>query len=69
MPNGYPAQVTYIFNCKEQAVRYAKPGENIKIKIRSIEDENFIMKGDVFCNRDENLIPTTELIKAEVEIL
>jgi peptide chain release factor subunit 3 len=69
MPNGYPAQVTYIFNCKDQAVKYAKPGENIKIKIRSIEDENYIAKGDVFCNRDENLVPTSEFIKAEIDIL
>ena len=48
MPNNTKCQVTGIYNCKLELVRYANPGENIQIKVRMIEDETLINKGDVF---------------------
>jgi peptide chain release factor subunit 3 len=49
-------------------VRYAKPGENIQLRLLNINDENLINKGDVLCRMDEQL-PVTDLIEAEVEVL
>lgn len=41
-PTFLPAQVLNIFNSKEELVRYAKPGENVKIRLSGIDDENLI---------------------------
>jgi peptide chain release factor subunit 3 len=49
-------------------VRYAKPGENIQLRLLNINDENLINKGDVLCRMNEQL-PVTDLIEAEVEVL
>ena len=57
-----------IYNSKEQPVRYAKPGENVKIRLLHIGDENLVNKGDVLCNR-ETPMPVTDLFEAELEIL
>lgn len=68
MPNDTKCQVTGIYNCKQQLVRYAKPGENIQLKLRMIEDENMISKGDVLCAFNEPC-PMTDLFVAEMQIL
>jgi peptide chain release factor subunit 3 len=68
MPNNINAQVVALYNCKQELVRYAKPGENVQVKVRMIEDENLINKGDVLCTID-NLAPITELFEAELQIL
>jgi peptide chain release factor subunit 3 len=68
MPNDIKCQVTGIYNCKQQLVSYAKPGENIQVKVRMIDDENMINKGDVLCPFDDPA-PLTELFVAEMTIL
>eukprot|EP00349_Pseudokeronopsis_sp_Brazil_P011972 CAMPEP_0202977402 /NCGR_PEP_ID=MMETSP1396-20130829/84227_1 /ASSEMBLY_ACC=CAM_ASM_000872 /TAXON_ID= /ORGANISM="Pseudokeronopsis sp., Strain Brazil" /LENGTH=130 /DNA_ID=CAMNT_0049716141 /DNA_START=2077 /DNA_END=2469 /DNA_ORIENTATION=- len=68
MPNNLPAQCQMIYNSKDQPVKYAKPGENVKIRLLNINDESLVNKGDVVCNR-ESPIPVTDLIEAEVEVL
>ena len=68
MPNDIKCQATAIYNCKQQLVRYAKPGENIQIKLRMIDDDNLLNKGDVLCNFD-NLAPLSELFEAEIQVL
>jgi peptide chain release factor subunit 3 len=68
MPNDIHCQVTAIINCKQEYVRYATPGENIQIKVRMIDDENLINKGDVLCPYDA-LAPITEEFLAELQIL
>ena len=55
MPHGVPCQVLSIYNSKEQAVKYAKPGENVRLRLLHIQDENQITKGDVLCNRDDQM--------------
>lgn len=67
MPQGHPCQVITIYNSKEQAVKYAKPGENVRLRLLHINDESIINKGDVLCNRDLP-VPCTEIFEAEVEI-
>jgi peptide chain release factor subunit 3 len=64
-PNNIPCQVLSVYNSKEEAVRYAKPGENVKLRLLHIPDENMINKGDVLCNR-ESFMPVTDLFEAEV---
>jgi peptide chain release factor subunit 3 len=34
---------------KDQKMKYAKAGENIKIKVKNIEDED-IRRGQIMCN-------------------
>ncbi len=46
---------------------YARPGENVQIKLIHIEDEKMISKGDVICGRDSP-IPVTMLFEAELNI-
>jgi peptide chain release factor subunit 3 len=47
---------------------YARPGENVQIKLIHIDDEKLVQKGDVICSRD-NPVPVTMLIEAELELL
>ena len=64
-PNNIPCQIANVYNGKEEAVRYAKPGENVKLRLLHIADEDMINKGDVLCNRDA-MAPVTDLFEAEV---
>ena len=66
-PSGLPAQIGGIFDHKNESVEYARPGENVQIRLIHIDDENMINKGDVICSR-ENSIPVTMLFEAEIEI-
>ena len=51
MPSGIACQVQTIYNGKEECVRYAKPGENVKLRL-NIDNEERVNKGDVICMRD-----------------
>jgi translation elongation factor EF-1alpha len=44
--------VAMIYNSKEEPVKYAKPGENVKIRLLNITDDNLVNKGDVLSNRN-----------------
>jgi peptide chain release factor subunit 3 len=68
MPSNTPTQVANVYNSKSEPVKYAKPGENVQLRLLHINDENLINKGDVLCNRDAPM-PVSELFEAEVEIL
>ena len=47
-------------------MKYAKPGENVRLRLLHILDENIITKGDVLCNRDQPM-PCTDIFEAEVK--
>ena len=49
-------------------MRYANPGENIKIAVRGIDDFNYVNKGDMLCSRD-NECPVSEVFLANIQIL
>ena len=68
MPNDRHCQVTGILNCKQEFVRYAAAGENVQIKVRMIDDENLINRGDVLCPYNAPA-PITELFEAELQVL
>lgn len=66
-PSNIPCQVLNIVNGKQQQVRYARPGDNVQIKISNVE-EDLLNKGDVLCPRDTGM-PTSQLFEAELELL
>ena len=68
MPNNVPSQVATIWNSKNEAVKYATPGENIKMRLLHIDDEQIVNKGDVICPM-MNPMPVSDLFEAEIEIL
>ena len=51
-------------------VRYARPGENVQIKLLHIreEDNELVQKGHVLCFRDQ-IMPASEVFEAEIELL
>ena len=51
MPYRKLVDITHIYNGEDNRVMYAKPGENIKMKVRGIE-ENDIMRGMVLVNAE-----------------
>ncbi len=66
-PSGYPAQVGYIFDHLNKPVGYARPGENVMIKLIHIESELMINKGDVISSRDSPM-PVTTLFEADIKL-
>jgi peptide chain release factor subunit 3 len=68
MPSGISCQVQTIYNNKEKIVRYAKPGENVKLRL-NIDSEDRVNKGDVICQRDQSIVPISEIFEAEVDLL
>lgn len=68
MPSGMSCQVQAIYNGKKQFVKYAKPGENVELRL-NIDSEDRVNKGEVICHRDVFPVPVTELFEAEVDIL
>jgi len=51
VPSGDTVQVTAILNSEDKRLPYAKPGENIKVALKGVEDEN-LNRGDVLCPLD-----------------
>ena len=67
-PSMLPAQVGQILDHKNESVMYARPGENVQIKLIHIDSEEQINKGDVITGREQDkAIPVTTLFEAEVE--
>lgn len=66
-PSGNPTQVSQILDHKNESVKYARPGENIQIRLTNIEDHQ-LNKGDVIVTRDAP-VPVTMLFEAEMELL
>ena len=46
-------QITSIFNAKDERIQYAKAGENVKIKVKNLEEED-IKRGMIVCNAETN---------------
>jgi peptide chain release factor subunit 3 len=67
-PSGLQCQVQTIYDSKEQCVKYAKPGENVKLRL-NIEKEENVNKGEVICLREQTQVPVSELFEAEVDLL
>jgi peptide chain release factor subunit 3 len=66
-PSGYLAQVGSIMDHKNDQVKYARPGENVMIKLIHIDDISMINKGDVITSRDSPM-PVTTLFEADIKL-
>ncbi len=67
MPSGHQCQVMTVYNSKEEPVKYAKPGENVKLRINLDLDK--VTKGDVICMAGQTPVAITELFECEIDIL
>lgn len=67
-PVDNPCQIGIIYDSKGRQVRYARPGENVQLKLLHIENDNAVNKGDVVCPQDV-VVPTAEILEAEIELL
>lgn len=67
MPSGEMSKITTIYNNKGQSVFYAKPGENIKLRLKIDLDK--VNKGDVICLADQQPAGTTDFFECELETL
>jgi peptide chain release factor subunit 3 len=66
-PSGYPAQVGSILDHKNDSVMFARPGENVSIKLIHIDEESMINKGDVITSRDSPM-PVATAIEADIKL-
>jgi len=69
-PHHTASQVGFILDHKNQNVRFARPGENVQIKLLHIkeEEDELVQKGHVLCFRDQ-IMPASEIFEAEIELL
>lgn len=65
MPSKQNIDVAFIWNSEENGVKYSKPGEGIRIRIKGIDNEAEIGTGMVICSPD-NLCPVFQTFEAEV---
>ena len=68
MPSKTPVEVTMIFNSDDEPIKFAPCGENIKFKLRGVEEEQMCPRGSVVCSND-SLIPTFDAFEGEVSFL
>jgi len=68
MPSKLNFEVGWLFNTEEKGVPYAKPGECVRIKVKGIDNENLIDRGNVICSTDD-VCPTFNCFEAEMQIL
>ena len=67
MPGKIPAEVLGVLIDEQRSVRTARPGENIKLYLRGIEEEA-LHKGFVVCDA-KNPIPTVTRFEAQLAII
>lgn len=67
MPSGNPTQVGMILDHKNESVKFARPGENVQIKLTGLEEHHY-NKGDVLVSR-EHPTPVTMLFEAEMNLM
>lgn len=66
-PQNYPCQVLTIMDSNNRQVAYARPGENVQIKLLHVEEEQ-ISAGSVLTMRDAPM-PSSVLFEAEMDLL
>jgi len=66
-PSSFPAQIGSILDHKNESVMFARPGENVSVKLIHIDDENMINKGDVITSRDSPM-PVTMVFEADLKL-
>jgi len=67
VPSADEVQVVGIYNSEDKKIPYAKPGENIKVSLKGIEDEN-LTRGDILCSTD-NFPQVCQEFEAQITVL
>jgi peptide chain release factor subunit 3 len=67
LPQRTPISIKEIYNAKDQRLPFACAGENLKLKVKGV-DEDEIGRGDVICN-NLNYCQESSEFKASVTIL
>ena len=49
-------------------MRYARPGENVQVRLLHLEDESMVTRGNVICDRDAPM-PVSMLIEVDLQVL
>lgn len=68
MPYKMSAEIAMIRNTDDQLVKYAKAGENVKLRLKGLENEDLVYKGCVMCSPSD-LCPVFQTFEAEVKIV
>jgi len=68
MPYKLPAEISAIQNTDEQLVPYAKAGENVKLRIKGLVNDDYIYKGCLLCSPSD-LCSVFDTFIAEVKIV
>jgi peptide chain release factor subunit 3 len=67
VPSADEVQIVAIYNAEDKKIPYAKPGENVKICLKGIEDEN-LTRGDILCSTD-NFPQVCQEFEATISVL
>ena len=67
MPHNYEAEVFQICNSQDLSVPYAKCGENIKFKLKGVENEDILGRGVIVCSSGD-LCPVFTTFQAELKL-
>ena len=68
MPYKLPAEVSSIQNTEDQLIPYAKAGENVKLRLKGLPNEDYIYKGCLLCSPTD-LCAVFQTFIAEVRVV
>jgi len=68
MPTKEIYEIQAILNDLDHLIPYAKSGENIKFKLKGLEDENLISRGNIVCGGDAQC-PIFDTFKAKIDVV
>ena len=68
MPYKIEAEIGSIQNSDDQLVSYAKSGENVKLRLKGMVNEDYVYKGCILCS-PTSLVPVFQVFVAEVKIV
>jgi len=66
-PENKPCQVLQIENFKDELITFARPGDNVKIKVSNLQEED-VSKGDCLCPR-ETPMHSSQVLMCEMILL
>ena len=68
MPTKAKVTIDWLFDTEERGVPYAKPGENVRIRCKGIDNEAEVNRGYILCSND-NVCHVFNVFEAEIQVL
>ena len=68
MPTKAKVTIDWLFDTEERGVPYAKPGENVRIRCKGIDNEAEVNRGYILCSND-NFCHVFNVFEAEIQVL